>query len=163
MATSMSSRVTLVPSALLRTAFAVLLVENLVFLIGDKAWFARVATVGDPDMDGLPVCRFFNVAWLINVPILLILFGTYALAVPGQRARSGRAAGHHKCLHALALISSFTPSAPVRHTVIRVPWPASFSKSTVGWVKKRTGQRVIPDVPLCFTLTSACRLSLTGA
>eukprot|EP00435_Cladocopium_sp_Y103_P042922 s706_g12.t1 len=75
-------RESLLPSVLLCITFLVLIIENLVFVIGETPWFAHAANLGHPELDGQPVYTVFYAEWLINVPILLILAGSIALQRP---------------------------------------------------------------------------------
>ncbi|OLP86752.1 Granaticin polyketide synthase putative ketoacyl reductase 2 [Symbiodinium microadriaticum] len=113
-------RESLLPSALLCTTFAVLLAENAAFLIGDTAWFAHAASVGDADLDGLPVYSVFYAEWLINVPILLILAGTCALSRPAPEVAEPLVITNVYMI--LAWCANFISSTPVRYCVVCVPW-----------------------------------------
>ena len=113
-------RESLLPSALLCTTFAVLLAENAAFLIGDTAWFAHAASVGDADLDGLPVYSVFYAEWLINVPILLILAGTCALGRPAPEVSEPLVITNVYMI--LAWCANFISSTPVRYCVVCVPW-----------------------------------------
>jgi len=73
---------TLIPSAFLCATFIVLFIENIVF-VSETPWYANAMTAGDGDiLDGEPVYTVFYLEWLINVPILMILAGKYALRRP---------------------------------------------------------------------------------
>ena len=113
-------RESLLPSALLCTTFAVLLAENAVFLVGDTAWFAHAASVGDADLDGLPVYSVFYAEWLINVPILLILAGTCALSRPAPEVSEPLVITNVYMI--LAWSANFISSAPIRYCVVCAPW-----------------------------------------
>ena len=68
----------LVPSALLCTTFAVLLLENIPFFIGESPWFAHAANVGREDLDHLPVYTiFFADPWHPKKDIIVqvVIFG----------------------------------------------------------------------------------------
>lgn len=77
-----SIRETLLPSVFLCVSFLVLFFENIVFVIGTSPWHAHSMRVGDRKLDGEPVYTVIYVEWLVNVPILLILAGKYALSRP---------------------------------------------------------------------------------
>ncbi|CAE7644948.1 gra-orf6 [Symbiodinium sp. CCMP2456] len=127
-------RESLLPSALLCTTFAVLLAENAVFLIGDTAWFAHAASVGDADLDGLPVYSVFYAEWLINVPILLILAGTCALSRPAPEVSEPLVITNVYMI--LAWSANFISSTPVRYCVVCASFLMYFraSRDMILWV-----------------------------
>jgi len=75
-------RDTLIPPALLCATLSVLFIQNVLFA-GPTPWYANAMRLGDDNnMDGEPVYTVFYLEWMINLPILLILAGRYALRRP---------------------------------------------------------------------------------
>lgn len=72
----------LLPSALLCVSFIVLLAENLIMLVSPTPWFAHSTRLLSDGGVASPVYTNFYIEWLINVPILLVLAGKYALSLP---------------------------------------------------------------------------------
>jgi len=124
----------LLPSILLCTTFAVLLVENLVFFVGSEAWFANSASMGN-SLDGQPVYTVFYAEWLINVPILLVLAGTCALNRPGQEVAEPVVITNVYIV--LAWVAHFIPLAALRYVVVCVSFLMYFhaSRDMLLWVK----------------------------
>eukprot|EP00930_Biecheleria_cincta_P075105 TRINITY_DN6229_c0_g1_i3.p1 TRINITY_DN6229_c0_g1~~TRINITY_DN6229_c0_g1_i3.p1 ORF type:complete len:374 (-),score=42.43 TRINITY_DN6229_c0_g1_i3:111-1232(-) len=70
----------MIPGVFLCVTFAILVIENVAHMNSTK-WHAHVAR-GATYLDSEPVYTVFYIEWLINVPILLILAGRYALSRP---------------------------------------------------------------------------------
>ena len=118
----------LIPSTLLCITFVVLIVENLVFVIGETPWFAHAAILDRDDLDQQPVYSVFYAEWVINVPILLILAGSISLGRPPSEV--GEPLLITNVYIVLAWVAHFIPNVPLRYMVVsvfRLTWQAFFS------------------------------------
>jgi hypothetical protein len=124
-----------IPSTLLCITFAVLVVENAVFVIGNSPWYVNSERFVDQNLSGQPVYTVFYVEWLINVPILLILAGHYALLRPMKEVASPLIITN--VYISLAWAAHFADSYALRYSLVAISfimygW-ASFEM--IRWVK----------------------------
>ena len=126
----------LIPSVLLCVTFAVLIIENMVFVVGDVPWYAHVSKLGQADLDGRPVYSVFYVEWLINVPILIVLAGSIALGRPAFEVAEPLIVTNVYII--LAWVAHFIPSAPLRYAVVSLSFLMYFraSWSMCQWVRR---------------------------
>ncbi|CAE7944545.1 unnamed protein product [Symbiodinium sp. KB8] len=125
----------LVPSMLLCTTFAVLILENMCFFAGSSAWFAHASVSDNPDLDGMPVYTVFFAEWLINVPILIILAGQISLGRPAYEVSLPLVVTN--VYMTLAWCANFIALAYVRYIVVAVSFLMYFKASwdMIMWVK----------------------------
>ena len=126
----------LIPSVLLCVTFAVLIIENMVFVVGDIPWYAHVSKLGRADLDGRPVYSVFYAEWLINVPILIVLAGSIALRRPAFEVAEPLIVTNVYII--LAWVAHFIPSAPLRYAVVSLSFLMYFraSWSMCQWVRR---------------------------
>jgi len=126
----------LIPSVLLCVTFAVLIIENMVFVVGDVPWYAHVSKLGRADLDDRPVYSVFYAEWLINVPILIVLAGSIALGRPAFEVAEPLIVTNVYII--LAWVAHFIPSAPLRYAVVSLSFLMYFraSWSMCQWVRR---------------------------
>ncbi|CAK9017262.1 unnamed protein product [Durusdinium trenchii] len=117
----------LIPSVLLCVTFFVLILENLVFLIGEAPWFAHSSNLGHPDLDHQPVYSVFYAEWLINVPILLILAGSCCLQRPPREVAEPLVVTNVYIV--FAWVAHFISNAPLRYVMVVVSFLMYFRAS----------------------------------
>ncbi|CAE7462092.1 unnamed protein product [Symbiodinium natans] len=129
-------RESLIPSALLCTSFAVLLLENMPFYAANSAWFVHASVSELPELDRMPVYTIFYVEWLVNVPILLVLAGGVSLGRPGPEVAEPLVLTNIYMI--LAWCADFISNAPGKWAVVAVSFLMYFKASydMFLWVKR---------------------------
>jgi len=149
-----------VPLAMMCVAFAALLAENATFAYSTTPWYLHAAAPGIAGHSGRPVYTIFYAEWLINVPILIMVSGKFALF--RQLEQLSRPLVITNGYIVLSWYAHFVESAMTRRAVVGLAFAMYgwASYDMIAWVTAFR-ERVRKDLP-SRTLRPALTLALVA-